>query len=101
MYFCTQQNQPFIWPFIRDYPSEPLSKETFNKSHSTILYHRPSTMILSILPLQSTCFTVFFAQPLSEVFLVYLCVWNTALHTPYSSSTCHYLISPQMPMQLQ
>jgi len=56
--------QPFLWPFVWDYPSEPVPEETFTHSYlswlSIILYQLPpSTTIHSILPVQFTCLTVF------------------------------------------
>jgi len=50
----------------------------------------PSTTIHGTLPIQSTCFTVF-PQSLSKFSLVYLLAWHPPLHTPYISSSNHYL----------
>jgi len=48
--------------FVRDYPGGPVPEETFTHSHlksSSILYQPPpSAKIHSILPAQTTCFTV-------------------------------------------
>jgi len=49
-------------------------------------------MIHSILLVQFTCFTDFFAQPLSESSSVCLLVWHPPLHTPYISSSNHSLL---------
>jgi len=81
-----------LWPFICDYLGEPVPEETFTHSHisrsSNIFYQLPpSSMIHSILPVQFTCLTVFFAQPLSKSSLVYFLVWNPSLHIPYISSS--------------
>ena len=51
----------------------------------------PSTTIHGILPIQSTCSTVFFHN-LSKFSLVYLLAWHPTLHTPYISSSNHYLL---------
>jgi len=48
----------------------------------------PPTTIHGILPIQSTCFTVFFHN-LSPSFLL---TWHPPLHTPYISSPNHYLL---------
>jgi len=53
-----------IWPFVWNYPGEPVPEETFANSHlswsSIILYLLPpSTMIHSILPVQFMRLTVF------------------------------------------
>ena len=58
-----KNNNP-LWPFVRDYPCEPLPEETFTHSHlswsSIILYQLPpSTTIHSDLPVQFSCFTIF------------------------------------------
>jgi len=53
-----------LWPFVWDYPGEPVPEETFTHSHlswsSIILYQLPtSTMIRNILSVYFTCLTVF------------------------------------------
>jgi len=51
-----------LWPFVRDYPGEPVPKETLTHSHlSSITPYLlpPSNMIHSILLVQFTCLTVF------------------------------------------
>jgi len=72
--------------FVRDNPGEPVPEETFTHSHlswsSIVLYlFHPSTMIHSILPVQSTCLTVFFHN-LSPSFL-----WSTSW-----PGTLHFLL---------
>jgi len=52
-----------FWPFVPDYPGEPVPEETFTHSHrylsSAVLYpFHQSTMIHSILPVQFMCLTV-------------------------------------------
>ena len=51
--------------FVRDNPGEPVPEETFTHSHllwSSIMPHllHPSNTIHGILPVQTTCLTVFF-----------------------------------------
>jgi len=58
-------------------------------NHPYLLF--PSTTIHGILPIQSSCFTVF-PQSLSKSSLVYLLAWHPPLHTPYISSPSHYLL---------
>jgi len=65
-------------------------EETFTHLHlswsSVIPYLlHPSTTIHDILPVQSTCRTVF-PQSLSKFSLVYLLAWHPPFHTPYISS---------------
>jgi len=64
--FTHTHTQPFYgsMDFVRDNPDEPLPEETFTHSHLSwssivpyLLY--PSTTIHGILPVQSTCLTVF------------------------------------------
>jgi len=76
--------QPFygFLDFVWDNPGEPLAKETFTHSHllclSIIPYLLPSSiMIHSNLPVQFTCFAVFFHNFCSS----FLCL---APFTPYS-----------------
>jgi len=68
----------FLWPFVWDYPGEPVPEETFTNSHlswsSIILYHLPpSTTIRNILPVQFTylavCFCTIFLQVLFHLSL--------------------------------
>jgi len=89
---CTHAHtQPFYGSldFVWDYPGEPVPKQTVTHSHlswlSIILYLLPpSTAIHGILPLQFTCLTSLFAQPLSEKFsLVYHLVSHPPLYTPH------------------
>jgi len=75
-----------LWPFLRDYPGELVPEETITHSYlsqsSINLYQLPpSTAIHSILPIQFSRLTVFFAQPLSKFSLVYLLSWHPPLHT--------------------
>ena len=65
----------------------------YKKKHSptnTYLLH-PSTTIHGILPVWSTCLTIF-PQSLSKFSLVYLLAWHSPLHTPYISSPNHCLL---------
>jgi len=83
--------------FVRDSPGEPVSEETFTHLHlswSSIIPYllRPSTAIHRILPVQSTCLTVFFPQSLSKFSFVYLLAWHSLLHTPYISLPNHCLL---------
>ena len=85
-----------LWPFIHDYPGEPVPKETSTHSHlsqsSTILYQLPpSTMIHSILPIQIARLT-FFVHNLCtkncEKLFNNLCQYSgKALQEPFSVST--------------
>jgi len=82
--------------FVRDNPVEPVPEETFTHSHlpwSLIVPYLlpPSTTIHGILPVQSTCLTVFFHN-LSKFSLVYLWAWHPPLHSPYISSPNHCLL---------
>jgi len=61
------RTQPFYssMDFVRDNPGEPVPEETFTHSHlswSSIVSYllHPSTTIHGILPMQSTCLTIFF-----------------------------------------
>jgi len=68
----------------------------YQKKHSPTHTHHghllpPSTMIHGILPIQSTCFTVFFHN-LSKFSLVYLLAWHPPFHTSYISSPNHNLL---------
>jgi len=57
---------------------------------TTILDQLPQSITKhSILTVQFTCLTVFFAQPLSKSSLAYLLVWNPPLQIPYISSPNH------------
>jgi len=72
-----------LWPFVRDYPSEPEPEETLTHSHlswsSTILYQlSPSTMIHSILTVQCTCLTVFLHNLLPSP--IWSVSWSGTLH---------------------
>ena len=62
--------------FVWDNPDEPVPEETFSHSHPS--RPPPSTMIHGILPIQSTCFTVFFYN-LSPSFL-WSASWPCTLH---------------------
>jgi len=49
-----------LQPFVRDYPGEPVPKETLTHPHPDHLYQLlPSTMIRSIIPVQITCLAIF------------------------------------------
>ena len=77
-------------PFVRDYPGEPVPEETFTHppswSSPNLYQLLPSTTIYSILLVQIACLAIFFEQPLSTSFLVYLLVWSPPPHIPYISS---------------
>ena len=54
-YHSTITTTTVLWPFVRDYPGDPVPEETITHSHlscsSTILYQLPpSTTIHSIIP---------------------------------------------------
>ena len=71
-----------LWPFVWDYPGEPVPEETFTHppSWSSNLYQLlPSTTIHSILTVQITCLTVFLHN-LSMSSLV----WSHPRTTSYS-----------------
>jgi len=77
---------------VWDNPGKPVPEETFTCSHlswsSVIPYLLlPSITIHGILPVQFTCFAVFFPQSLSKLSLVYMLAWHTQLHTPYIFSS--------------
>jgi len=81
--------------FVRDNLGEPVPEETFIHSHlswSSIVPYllHPSVTIHGILPVQSTCLTVFFHN-LSKFSLVFLLAWHPPLYTPYISlpNHCH------------
>jgi len=83
--------QPFYGSmyFVRDNPGEPVPKETFTHSYlswSSIVPYllHPSITIHGILPLQSTCLTVFFNN-LSPSFL-----WSTSWPGPSTSYSIHF-----------
>jgi len=93
---------PFYSPFFRDYPLSRFQKKhspthTCRGRQSSYLLH-PSTTIHGILPVQSTCLTVFLPQSLSKFSLVYLLAWHPPLHTPYISSSSHYLFLQHVPI---
>jgi len=52
-----------LWPFVRDYPGEPVPEETLTHppswSSSNLHQLLPSTTIPSIIPVQITCLAVF------------------------------------------
>jgi len=84
-----------VW-IVWDNPGEPVPEETFTHSHllwSSIVPYllHPSTMIHGILPVQSTCLTVFF-HSLSKFSLVYFLACHPPLHTAYISSPNHCLL---------
>ena len=68
---CTTNTRTALWPFVRNYPDEPVPEEISTHSlswSSTFLYQLlPSTTIHSMLPAQFTCLSVFFAKPLSSL----------------------------------
>ena len=78
--------RPFVW----DYTDELVPEETLTHppswSSSNLYQLLPSTTIHSILLFQIMCLAIFFAQPLSTSFLVYLLVWSPPPHIPYISS---------------
>jgi len=59
-----------LWPFIPDYPGEPVPEETFTQltypDHQPQLL--PSTTINSIVPVQFTCLTIFCTTSLQVLF---------------------------------
>jgi len=101
--------QPFYssLDFVRDRPGKPAPEETFTHSHpswssnipicfllpvcvcvcSSIYYYDPWHPPNSIYVLYSL-----FPQSLSKFSLVYLLAWHPPLHTPYISSSNHYLL---------
>jgi len=71
-----------LWPFVRDYPGEPVPEETFTHppswSSSSLYQLLPSTKIHSILPVQTACLASFLhnlsPRPLWST------SWSGALH---------------------
>ena len=84
-----------LWPFVWNYPGEPVPEETLTHPpswSSPNLYHLlPSTTIQT-----SSLFKLrawqSFAQPLSMSSLVYLLVWSPSPHIPYISSLSQCLL---------
>jgi len=80
-----------LWPFVWDYPGEPVPEETFHPI-TPILIINYVLSISSIYydPWHPPCSAYVpdsvFAQPLSKSSLFYLLVWHPPLHTPYISS---------------
>jgi len=84
--------------YVRDNMGEPLPEETFTHSHlswsSVIPYLLPPfIMIHGILPVEFTCLTIFFAQPLSKSSVLPLGLEPSTLYsihffTQSSSSFC-------------
>jgi len=83
---CSETTTTVLWPFVRDYPGEPVPEETLTHppswSSSNLYQLLPSTMIHSILLVQITCLAIF-VHNLSVSSLVYLLVWSPAPHIPY------------------
>ena len=92
---CHQRTEPrppvttittVLRPFVRDYPGEPVPEEITHSPFWSLpnLYQLlPSTTIHSILPVETACLAIFFAQPLSMSSLVYLLVWSPPPHIQY------------------
>jgi len=84
-----------LWPFVRDYPGEPVPEETLTHPPSWSLpifisffvYYDPQHP-----PCSNCVLRNLFAQPLSMSFLVYLLVWRPPPHIPYISSLNQYLL---------
>jgi len=92
-----QQQKNVLWPFVPDYPDEPVSEETFKHSHlswSSIILYQPPPTIHSILPVQFACLTVFLhnfsPSPLWSGTIHF--TLHTFIHQSLSSfhSTCPY-----------
>jgi len=71
-----------LWPFVRDYPGEPVPGETLTHppswSSSNLYQLLPSTTINSILPVQTACLSIFL-HSLSPCPL-WSTSWSGALH---------------------
>ena len=71
-----------LWPFVRDYPGEPVPEETFTHppswSSSNLYQLLPSKTIHSILPVQITCLAVFL--PNLSPCPVWSTSWSGAVH---------------------
>jgi len=105
--FCAflHTHTAILWPFVQFYLGGPVPEETFTHSlmkSSSVLYQPPpSAMIHSILPAQTTCFTVslhnFYLSPLRST------SWSRTRH--YILHTfLHPIIvffSQHMPISLQ
>jgi len=63
-----------------------------HRGHQSFLICFIHLLIHGILPVQSTCLTVFFPQSLSKFSLVYLLAWYPPFRTPYISSSNYYLL---------
>jgi len=78
-----------LWPFVRDYPGEPVPEETLihppSWSSPNLYQLLPSTTIHSVL-CSNWVLGNLFAQPPPTSSLVYLLVWSSPSHTPYISS---------------
>jgi len=91
--------------FCQGYLGEPVPEETFTQSCILVIIQPlsllSSTKIHTILPVQFTCLTIFFAQPVSKSSLVCLLIWSLCLIL----HTFLYLISvfflQHMPVPLQ
>jgi len=71
-----QRHTIVLWPFVRNHPGEPVPEETLTHppswSSSNLYQLLPSTTFHTILPVQTACLAIFFAQPLSMSFLGYI-----------------------------
>ena len=76
-----------LWPFVRDYPGEPVPEETLTHPPSNLCQLLPSTDP----PCSNYVLDSLFAQPLSMSSLVYLLVWSPPPHffTKSMSSFCN------------
>jgi len=63
MQLRTTTTTTVLWPFVWDYPGEPVPEETFTHppswSSSNLYQFLPVTTIHSILPVQTVCLAVF------------------------------------------
>ena len=98
-----------LWPFVRDYPDEPVPEETLTHppswSSSNLYQLLPSTTIHSILPVQITCLAIFlhnlFPCPLwstSWSGVLHL-IFHTFLH-PISVFFLQHIPIPSQPVLL-
>ena len=83
-----QQQQPFLRPFVRDYPGEPVPEERLihppSWSSSNLYQLLPSTTIHSILPVQITCVVIFLHN-------LFPCPpWSTFGLEPSTSYSIHF-----------
>jgi len=86
---ATQHTTTILWPFVQDYPGEPIPEDThpptiliiIQSSSASSVYHDPLHP-----PCSNDVLGNLFAQLLSMSSLVYLLVWSPPPHIPYISS---------------